>query len=210
MNESIRLLIVDDHVMVRKGLVELLEAYDDLDIIGEAGDGEMALIQCKSDIPDVILMDLVMPHMNGIAATRRIREIYPQIRIIILTSFNDEIYVQDALEVGVAGYLMKNISGDDLANAIRRVHAGQSTLSPEATRVLIHKTVRPPQPGHDLTEREREVLLLLVEGLTNTEIAEKLVLSKSTIKNHVSSILGKLEVKSRTKAVAIAVEYEIV
>ncbi len=208
--ERIKVLIVDDHNMVRRGLAVLLEDYDDLAVIGEANDGEMAMTFCQQNTPDVVLMDMIMPRMDGITATRHIRTAHPSTQIIALTSFNDEDSVQNALKAGVVGYLMKNVSGDELAEAIRRAHVGQSTLAPEAAQVLIHATTRPPTIGHDLTERERDVLLLMIEGLNNREIGEKLVISSSTVKNHVSNILGKMGTTSRTQAVALAVEYKIV
>ncbi|HRL12002.1 MAG TPA: response regulator transcription factor [Aggregatilineales bacterium] len=206
----IRVFIADDHNMVRKGLQTLLEEFDDLEVIGEAGDGEAALNACRDQCPDVILMDMLMPRMDGITATSKIREVCPKAQVIALTSFSDEANVQAALKAGVIGYLMKNVSGDELASAIRRAHEGQSTLAPEAAQVLIKATTRPPTPGHDLTERELEVLALMKEGLNNREIGERLVISGSTVKNHVSSILSKLGTTSRTQAVALAVEHRIV
>lgn len=206
----IRVFIADDHNMVRKGLQTLLEEFDDLEVIGEANDGEAALNACRGDCPDVILMDMLMPRMDGITATSKIREVCPNAQVIALTSFSDEANVQAALKAGVIGYLMKNVSGDELASAIRRAHEGQSTLAPEAAQVLIKATTRPPTPGHDLTERELEVLALMKEGLNNREIGERLVISGSTVKNHVSSILSKLGTTSRTQAVALAVEHRIV
>ncbi len=196
--------------MVRRGLAVLLEDYDDLIVTGEAENGEIALNACKRDAPDVILMDMIMPRMDGIAATRAIREVCPQTQVIALTSFNDEDSVQNALKAGVVGYLMKNVSGDELANAIRRAHAGESTLAPEAAQVLIRAATRPPALGHDLTKREHDVLALMIEGLSNREIGERLVISSSTVKNHVSSILSKLDTTSRTQAVALAVEQKII
>ena len=207
---KIRVMIVDDHNMVRKGLVVLLEEYDDLVVVAEASDGEMAADIARTECPDVVLMDMIMPRMGGIEATQRIRSNCPETEIVALTSFNDEKSVQDALKAGVIGYLMKNVSGDELADAIRRAAEGQSTLAPEAAQVLIRATTRPPALGHDLTDREREVLALMIEGLNNREIGEKLVISSSTVKNHVSSILSKLDTTSRTQAVALAVEHKII
>jgi NarL family two-component system response regulator LiaR len=206
----IRVLIADDHNMVRKGLRTLLEEFDDVEVIAEAADGEMAVDLAKSQCPDVVLMDMVMPRMNGVDATANIRRHCPNTQIVALTSFSDEDNVQAALKAGVVGYLMKNVSGDELASAIRRAHAGQSTLAPEAAQVLIRATTRPPALGHDLTERELEVLALMIEGLNNREIGEQLVISSSTVKNHVSSILAKLGTTSRTQAVALAVEHRII
>lgn len=206
----IRVLIVDDHNMVRKGLRTLLEEFDDVEVIAEAADGEMAIDLARAQCPDVVLMDMVMPRMNGVDATVNIRRHCPNTQIVALTSFSDEDNVQAALKAGVVGYLMKNVSGDELASAIRRAHAGQSTLAPEAAQVLIRATTRPPALGHDLTERELEVLALMIEGLNSREIGEQLVISSSTVKNHVSSILAKLGTTSRTQAVALAVEHRIV
>jgi NarL family two-component system response regulator LiaR len=207
---QIRVLIVDDHNMVRKGLITLLEEFDDLVVIGEAGDGEMALHACRESCPDVVLMDMMMPRMDGVTAIARIRQICPQTQLIALTSFSDEVNVQNALKAGAISYLMKNVSGDELASTIRRAHEGQSTLAPEAAQILIKATTRPPALGHDLTERELEVLALMTEGLNNREIGERLFISSSTVKNHVSSILSKLSTTSRTQAVALAVEHKIV
>lgn len=207
---QIRVLIVDDHNMVRKGLMTLLEEFDDLELVGEASDGEIALNTCREVCPDVVLMDMMMPRMDGVTAIEKIRKVCPQTQMIALTSFSDETNVQAALKAGAIGYLMKNVSGDELANAIRRAHAGQSTLAPEAAQILIKATTRPPAPGHDLTERELEVLALMIEGLNNREIGERLIISSSTVKNHVSSILSKLGTTSRTQAVALAVEHKII
>lgn len=211
MTESarIRVVIVDDHNMVRKGLMVLLEAYDDLEIAGEASDGQYAVDLCRRACPDVVLMDMIMPNLDGIAATRQILEACPQTRVIALTSYSDEDHIQAALKAGAISYMMKDISGDELAGAIRRAHEGESTLSPEAAQTLIQATTRPPDLGHDLTEREREVLALMIQGLSNREIGEQLVISSSTVKNHVSSVLSKLDTTSRTQAVALAVEHGI-
>lgn len=205
----IRLLIVDDHNMVRKGLVVLLEEFDDLEVIAEAKDGELAIDLCRQHCPDVVLMDMIMPRMDGVTATRKIREVCPETQVVALTSFSDEAQVQSALQAGAISYIMKDVSGDELANAIRRAHANEPTLSPQAAQVLIRATTRPPQVGHDLTDREREVLALMIQGLNNREIGEELVISSSTVKNHVSSILSKMETTSRTQAVALAVEHGV-
>lgn len=207
--KQIRIVIADDHDMVRKGLVVLMEDFDDLLVIGEADNGEYAASLCRTQCPDIVLMDLIMPRVDGIEATKRIRESCPNTQIIILTSFSDEDHVQAALKAGAIGYMMKDVSGDELAGAIRRAYEGESTLSPKAAQVLIQATTRPPSLGHDLTERERDVLALMIEGLNNREIGERLIISSSTVKNHVSSILGKLETTSRTQAVALAVEHKL-
>ena len=166
--------------------------------------------RCAELQPDVVLMDLEMPVMDGVAATRVITERFPRIRVIVLTSFRDEGLVQRALQAGAIGYLLKNVSADDLATAIRAAHAGRPTLAPEATQALVQAAARPPVPGHDLTPREREVLALMVQGLSNTAIAARLVVSPSTAKAHVSSILSKLGVTSRTEAVALAMQHHLV
>lgn len=209
-NEKISVLIVDDHDMVRKGLTVLLEGFEDIAIVGDVGDGELAVEYCQRACPDVILMDMIMPRLGGIEATKRIRDMCSSTQIIVLTSFSDEDSVETMLHAGAIGYLMKDVSGEELADAIRRAHAGKSTLAHSAAQMLIRATVRPPSPGHDLTDREREVLVLMAEGLNNREIGEQLVISSSTVKNHVSNILGKLQTTSRTHAVAIAVEHKLI
>ncbi len=209
-SQRIRVLIVDDHAVVRSGLTTFLQAFEDFELVGEAGDGVEALRVCAQAAPDVILMDLLMPEMDGIAATRAIREHYPDAQVIALTSFHDQDRVQAALDAGALGYLLKNVSADDLARAIRSARAGRPTLAPEATQALIHAARRPPAPGHDLTRREREVLALMVRGLNNAEIAKHLVVNRSTAKFHVSNILTKLGVDSRTEAVALALTHHLV
>jgi NarL family two-component system response regulator LiaR len=208
----IRIVLVDDHAVVRSGLAAFLMAYDDLELVGEASDGSEAVAVCARVQPDVVLMDLVMPEMDGATATRLIRERYPQIKVIALTSFKEDDLVQGVLAAGAIGYLLKNVSTDDLAGAIRSAHAGRPTLAPEAAQALIQNAARKQdsEPGYDLTDREREVLRLMVEGLNNSAIAEKLFVSRSTIKFHVSNILSKLHVSSRTEAVAYALQQDLV
>lgn len=209
-SSPIRVLLVDDHTMVRRGLATFLQVYDDLELVGEAADGEAAIQLCARILPDVILMDIVMPDIDGVTATRVIRQRFPTVQVIVLTSFKEEGLVQSALQAGAIGYLLKDVTADELAQAIRAAHAGRGTLSPEAVQALVHAAAQPPPPGHDLTERERGVLALMIEGLNNTEIAEKLGVSPSTIKSHVSHILAKLDVSSRTEAVALAVRHHLV
>ncbi len=204
----IRVMIVDDHAVVRSGLAAFLMAFDDLELVGQACSGQEALRLCKILHPDVVLMDLVMPEMDGATATRLIRESCPHLQVIALTSFREDELVQGVLKAGAIGYLLKNVSADELAGAIRSAYAGRPTLAPEAAQVLISATQSAPRSsiGSDLTEREREVLRLMVEGLTNNQIAERLVVSRSTVKFHVSSILSKMGVASRTEAVATALQ----
>ena len=188
----------------------MMMVFDDLELAGEAAGGEAAIQLCARILPDVVLMDMVMPDMDGATTTRAIRQQFPTVQVIALTSFKEAELVQNVLEAGAIGYLLKDVSADELAQAIRAAHAGRATLSPEAAQALVHAATQPPAPGHDLTERERAVLALMVEGLNNTQIAERLVVSPSTIKSHVSNILSKLGVASRTEAVALAVRHRLI
>jgi NarL family two-component system response regulator LiaR len=206
----IRVLIVDDHAMVRSGLAAFLAVADDLELVGEADNGSEAVRAVGQIAPDVVLMDLKMPGMDGVTATRSIAERFPNVRVLALTSFPEDGLVQPVLEAGATGYLLKNVGADELARAIRAAHAGRPTLAPEAAQALIQRATQGPAPGHDLSPREREVLLLLTQGLSNPEIAERLVVGRSTVKFHVSSILSKLGVQSRTEAVALAIQHHLV
>lgn len=208
--QPILILLADDHTVVRSGLSAVLAMQDDFKIVGEAGDGEEALRLCESLHPDVVLMDLLMPKLNGVAATKAIKERWPQIQVIALTSFKEKEYVEGALKAGANGYLLKNVSANELVNAVRRAVAGQPSLSPEAALVLIQKVNEPARPGLDMTGREKEILALMVEGLSNNKIAERLTINQSTVKFHVSNILAKLGVTSRTEAVALAVKGRLV
>lgn len=208
MNESkpIRVMLVDDHQMVRNGLKTFLLVHDDLELVGEASNGEQALTTFERVDPDVILMDMKMPRMDGVEATQALLKRDPDVRIIALTSFKDEDLIRKALEAGAMGYLLKDVDVDELAEAIRAAYRGEPTLAPEAAWVLFKATRRGPELGDDLTEREREVLALLVEGLTNPEIADRLYISDSTVKTHVSNILSKLGVSTRTEAASLALQ----
>ena len=219
----IRVLLVDDHDMVRTGLATFLMAFDDLELAGEASGGKEALQLCMQLKPDVVLMDLVMPGMNGAEVTRAIRETHPEIQVVALTSFEDKDLVQSVLKAGAIGYLLKGTSPNELADAIRAARAGKPTLAPEATQALIDAATQPSTRSYELTNREGEVLSLLTEGLTNAQIAQRLTegltnaqiaqrltISRSTVKTYVSSILSKMGAASRTEAVAIAVQDKLV
>jgi two-component system, NarL family, response regulator LiaR len=209
-SQPIRVMLVDDHTMVRRGLATFLKVFNDLQLAGEAESGAAAIQLCAEIQPDVVLMDMAMPDMDGATATRTIRQQFPQVHVIVLTSFKEGDMVKNALEAGAIGYLLKDVSADELARAIRAAHSGQATLSPQAAQALVEKTSQPPPPGLDLTEREHEVLALMVEGLNNTQIAGRLTVSPSTVKSHVSNILSKLGVASRTEAVTLALRNRIV
>ncbi len=209
MTDPIRVLIVDDHVLVRTGLKLFLMAFDDLELVGEAGTGEQAVALCGELHPDVVLMDLMMPGMDGATATTQIRASCPGVQVIVLTNFQEVGRVQHALQAGAIGYLLKNVSADELAGAIRAARIGRPTLAPEATQALVEVAVH-PAASRELTVREREVLHWMVKGLSNPEIAAKLTISSVTVKFHVSNILSKLGVSSRTEAVALAIQQNLV
>jgi NarL family two-component system response regulator LiaR len=207
---TIKVMIVDDHDVLRNGLAVFLSTCDDMELVGEAANGLEAVQQCETLRPDVILMDLVMPEMDGVTATRLIRQRYPDVRIVALTSFDDGELVQAALQAGALSYLLKNISAAELVNAIRAAHSGKATLSPEAAQVLISTVSRAARTGSELTGREQEVLSLMAKGLPNHEIAQRLSITHFTVKKHVSNILAKLSVSSRTEAVAFAIQHRLV
>jgi NarL family two-component system response regulator LiaR len=212
MNETkpIGVLIVDDHAVVRSGLAAFLLVFDDMELVGQAAGGEEAVRLCAELEPDVVLMDLVMPEVDGATATRSIRGSCPHVQVIALTSFREQELVQAALEAGAISYLLKNVNADELAQAIRLAHAGRATLAPEAAEALIQAATHSPRLGHDLTRREREVLALIVKGLNNMEIAERLVVSRSTVRFHVSNILSKFGAANRAEAVGLAVQHKVV
>lgn len=212
MNDTIpiKVMIVDDHPVVRDGLRNMFLVFDDLKLISEAEDGYQALERCRHETPDVIMMDIVMPRMDGIAATRAILGQFPQVMIIILTSYPDDNLIQKSLEAGAIGYVLKNAPIDDLANAIRSAHAGRPTLAPEATLALIRAKTSPTKPGNDLSRRELEVLALIVQGLSNEEIARQLVISHATARHHVSACIQKLGAANRAQAASLAVGHGLV
>ncbi len=206
----IRVMIVDDHAVVRSGLSAFLMAFDDLEFVGDASGGVEAVRKCRELQPQVVLMDLVMPEMDGAETTRHIREVCPDIQVIALTSYKDENLVEGALKAGAISYLLKNVSADELAGAIREAHRGRSTLAPEAAQVLIKAATEEPGKEEGLTKKELEVLKLMVDGSSNPEIAKKLFISRSTVKFHVSNILMKLGASTRTEAVALALQHRLV
>lgn len=211
MNETIiRVLAVDDHELLRDGIRLSLLKYEDIELVGEARSGEDALQKCGQLLPDVVLMDMQLPRMDGIAATQAIKESHPEIQVLVLTSFVEKDLVQRAVQAGAVGYLTKGASKIEIAEAIRAAHAGKTTLSPEALQALIQATKEPAKVGTDLTKRQREVLKLMVTGLNNKEIGEKLFLSSSTVSYHVSEILSKLGAANRAEASALAVQNGLV
>jgi NarL family two-component system response regulator LiaR len=203
-------MIVDDHLLVRDGLKLLVSTFDDLEVIGVADDGEEAVALCRQVQPDVILMDIVMPNVDGPTATARIRDSFPQVQILALTSFVEEDLVRRAMGAGAIGYLLKKVSADELAEAIRAAYDGRSTMDSAAMQILVRSASQPPPLGHDLTDRERGVLALLAGGRTNMEIAEGLMLSPGTVRVYVSNILSKLGASNRTEAAALAWQHNLV
>ena len=209
-SETIRVMIVDDHTIVREGLTTLLEVHPELTLVGEAPDGGRAIELCDQLRPDVILMDLMMPEVDGVTAIQSIMKSHPEMRILALTSFVEDEKLQAALEAGAVGFLLKNISAVELAEAIKTASVGKPSLAPEATQALIQVVTAPPSLGHDLTPRELDVLNHLVEGLTNAEVAQQLGIRPSTAKNHISNILTKLGAASRTEAATLALKHKLV
>lgn len=209
--EPIRIVIVDDHTMLRRGLRFFLSGFDDLELVGEASSVQEAIELCAEAKPDVVLMDMVLPDKSGAEATRTIREGNPDTAVLVLSSFQTQELVEEALQSGAIGYLLKNVAADELAQAIRDAHRGRSTLAPEATESLIQATRnRSPRRDYGLTDREKQVLALIADGLTNAQISERLVISVATVKFHVGGVLSKLGVSSRTEAASLAWQQHLV
>jgi two-component system, NarL family, response regulator LiaR len=207
--KTIKIMIVDDHDILRHGVALSLEIFEDIEVVGLAGDGAEAIEMCRSHHPDVILMDLMMPGVDGVEATRTIRAEFPQTQVVALTSFEENNLVYEALNAGAISYLLKNVSIDELSSAIRNAYQGKSVLSKEASDALINIVRHPIEESH-LTPREREVLDCIVKGMSNSEIAEVLSVSASTAKKHVTNILAKLDVSNRAQAVAVAMKQKLV
>ncbi|MFI8234469.1 response regulator [Streptomyces sp. NPDC085900] len=211
MADAIRVLLVDDHQVVRRGLRTFLEVQDDIEVVGEAADGAEGVARAEELRPDVVLMDVKMPGMDGVDALRRLRELDNPARVLIVTSFTEQRTVVPALRAGAAGYVYKDVDPDALAGAIRSVHAGHILLQPEVAIALLSQEEANSAPGRagSLTEREREVLGLIADGRSNREIARSLVLSEKTVKTHVSNILMKLDLADRTQAALWAVRHGV-
>jgi DNA-binding NarL/FixJ family response regulator len=205
----IRVLLVDDHAVVRGGLRFFLASADNIAVVGKGASGGEALELVAKLAPDLVIMDVMMPGMDGITATRELRRRFPQVRVLALTSFGEGELVQQALRAGAIGYLLKDTQGSDLIGAIRMAYAGAPVLSPDTTRALVHALNTPPAPG-DLSERELAVLRLMVAGSSNEQIAEQLYISRNTVRHHVHNILSKLGVANRTEAVGLAVQHNLV
>ena len=208
--DRIRVVVVDDHAVVRSGIEFSLLAIDDIELVGIAESGTDALRLCEKLQPDVVLMDMMMPEMNGVAATRAVLERCPGARVIALTSFQEGSLVQEALQAGAISYLLKDVDANRLAEAVRAAWRGQVTLSSSVAQVLVQEASGPPPPDYELTERDLEILALLVKGRTNKEIAAQLSLSPGTVRIYVSTILSKLGVRNRTEAASLALQHHLV
>jgi two-component system, NarL family, response regulator LiaR len=209
-SNPIRVLIADDHFLVRDGLKVFLKNHPDIAVVGEAADGKRAVELCATLQPDVVLMDLVMPVMDGTTAIKLLHQRDPRMRILALTSFQERRLVEEAIQAGAAGFLYKDCAPEELLQAIRTVHAGHAALSLSATEALMQAVARPAEPVPDLSPRELEVLALVAKGATNAEIAKTLTLSLSTVGFHISNIIGKLGASNRTEAVNIARRYRLI
>ena len=208
--ESIKVMIVDDHMLVRDGINLLLSTFDDIQVIAVADGGDTALRLCKQEQPEVILMDLVMPEQDGPETIERILKQFPEIKVIALTSFVEEDLVVRSIQAGASGYLLKNVSAEKLAEAIHAAASGQSTIESMVAQILLQASQKPAPVGDNLTERERQILALVAEGMTNKEIAQQLSLSHGTVRVYVSHVLAKLGVGNRTEATRIALENNLV
>lgn len=206
----IKVLIADDHPLVRHGIKTFLETHDDIYIVGEAENGREAIEICEKHLPDVVLMDVRMPGLNGIEATNHILKKRPNIKVIILTSFIDKELIENSLKAGASSYLLKNESGERIVRVIRDAYQGKSNLSSEATQIMISEVRNPLSKRYQLTKREKEILSLMVEGLSNKEIAKRLTLSTSTIQFHITNILSKFGVSKRTEAIYLALKQKLV
>ena len=209
-SKNIRILIADDHSITRSGIKTFISVYDDLTLVGEAANGAEAITMCDEVSPDVILMDINMPVIDGIEATVKIREKYPNIKIIALTSYVDKKLVKDILKAGAISYIIKNISPDELVKTIRDAYLGKTTFSSEASKVVVEELTNPSQERFNLTGKEHEVLKLLSKGSSNKDIAKELFISSHTVKFHISNILNKLGAVSRTEAVFVATKNNLV
>ncbi len=215
---TIRVLLVDDQPLLRTGFRLILQTEPDIEVVGEAGDGEVAVSQARALRPDVVLMDIRMPRVDGIEATRRLAALDPAPRVLVLTTYDLDEYVVESLRAGASGFLLKDAPADDLVDAVRVVHRGEAVVAPRVTRRLLDRFARqlpaadavPVAPLPSLTEREHEVLLLVARGLSNAEIAAELVLSETTVKTHVSNVLTKLGLRDRVQAVVLAYERGLV
>jgi two-component system, NarL family, response regulator LiaR len=206
---KIRVVVVDDHEIVRRGLVSYLRTFDNIEIVGEAADGLQALDMCAQHHPDILLLDLMMPHLDGVGTLERLRvqDDDPPIHVVVLTSVQDDATIAKVLRQGAISYVLKSAPIEELVKTIEAAHEGRRVLSRDTADALIHYATRPKPPEYRLSDREREVLELLVEGLKNPEIADRLIVSRSTVKFHISSIFTKLGVNNRTEAVAIALKH---
>lgn len=210
MNEPVTILLVDDHAMIRKGVRAFLETQPDLQVVAEAESGQEAIERAQESVPDVTLMDLLMPGMDGIETTRRLKEVSPRTQVVMLTSFHDDQHILPALRAGALSYLLKDVGPEELAQAVRKAARGEVVLHPRIAAQVIQALQQPPKSASNdsgispLTARELEVLRLIATGLSNADIAERLFLSEKTVKSHVSNILGKLQLVDRTQAVIYA------
>lgn len=207
---KIKVMVVDDHPLVRHGIKTVFETYEDIILVAEAENGNQAIKMCEKHMPDIILMDMFMPVLDGAGATQHIINKWPDIKIIALTSFNDVDLIKKSLKAGAVSYILKNITGAKLVKKIKDVYKGKFALSPYATKILLSELRKPQNETIKLTEREKEILALMVEGLPNKEIAKRLFLSNSTVQFHVSNILGKLGVTKRSQAVYLALKQNLV